>query len=412
MPEAIVLAVLLLFSSVAPVQEVLLNSRTFVQAIYRDRTNQFPKSTPPPVLLVSIDLESINQAKAQADTFDILPMDRRYLAQVISQVAKLNVRAIGVDYILDLPRSQAQKLSQSVQTAIQDRGTWFIFATSDLELEKGIVNPQQSLQGDISFFGWDIRLPDDPTCAEACPFAYLLALSCILERDITPFSLAQSVSEKKQTFQQNLNRYLQQPEGRNTTETFFKQIDPRFGLPTIIDFSIPPQQAYRIVPAWKILSSEVPAYPQQQVAIVASGGYKEAEDNFPMPPAIHYWCQAHKESGLQKKACPLYFTGGEAHAYMVHHFLSGHRIVVIPDALLVIIAALLGKWLSLILSGQNSRRRKKWITLLGTATATYVAAGLQLYIWASVLLPSFLPSVMLWTCVLFTPTTKRRKTYV
>lgn len=89
------------------------------------------------------------------------------------------------------------------------------------------------------------------------------------------------------------------------------------------------------------------------------------------------------------------FARGEAHAYMIHHLLTRHLVVPIPNFMIILLAALLGKYITLILQESPSKRRilmmKMWI-LLGI----YIISSLQIYISVAVLLPWFLPSLTLW----------------
>ena len=162
----------------------------------------------------------------------------------------------------------------------------------------------------------------------------------------------------------------------------------------ILDFSIPPQQIYTPLPAWCLL--EVEDNPnsvcqpldnlQQQIVIIAAGGYEEADDNFPLPLALHFAQQNPSR----------YLTGGEVHAYMVHHFLNRQIVTPIPDILALLLAAIISQGIILnILPSQ----RQKWILILLAANIAYVFISLQLYISLKLLVPLFFPSVLLWTYI-------------
>ncbi|MCC5610471.1 CHAT domain-containing protein [Nostoc sp. CHAB 5834] len=78
--EAIALSVLLIISLLLPVQSFLLQWRVLVQAFYRQITRQVASvASPPPVLLVQIDEESIRKAKISNPK----PMNRQYLASLV-----------------------------------------------------------------------------------------------------------------------------------------------------------------------------------------------------------------------------------------------------------------------------------------------------------------------------------------
>jgi len=195
-------------------------------------------------------------------------------------------------------------------------------------------------------------------------------------------------------------------------------------LHPIIDFSIPPGQVYNSIPAWKLLESGVrgggvtpplqgvgkkSAFPdlQKQVVILAPGGYGEAgisqdkEDNFELPAAVAYW--RSQENPVNQSQV---FTGGEYHAYMVHHLLNQRLVVPIPDLWMIGLAILLGKTMYLL--RQRKSHRFSSLILVTIITTIYGLISLQIYISSTaVLLPWFLPSATLWIYVL--PSVWRRK---
>jgi CHASE2 domain-containing sensor protein len=112
---------------------------------------------------------------------------------------------------------------------------------------------------------------------------------------------------------------------------------------------------------------------------------------------------------LEKQAnCSNTITGGEVHAYMVHHLLSSHRVLQIPDWWIVGIAALVGKGIALVLIRQSAKQQKKQALIVIGATAVYGLVALQSYISASVLIPWFLPVVLVWADTLLA---LKRKAY-
>jgi hypothetical protein len=126
--EAVIIFTLLLISSLLPIQQFLLERRVLVQAIYRQMTGQIEThSTAPPVLLVQIDNESIQKAKISNPK----PIDRKYLASLIDKLTVMQTKVVGVDYLLD--RYQAENdqiIAKSIQTAVNDNHTWFIFSNT------------------------------------------------------------------------------------------------------------------------------------------------------------------------------------------------------------------------------------------------------------------------------------------
>jgi CHASE2 domain-containing sensor protein len=428
--EAIALGVLTLLSLSLPVQDWLLEKRVHSQAVYRQLTGQVSTSASPPVLLVQVDEESIQKAEIA----DPKPMPRNYLASLVEQLARRNARVVGVDYILARPQRQGDNpdgippdrvLRQSLEAAVQQTPhTNFVFAAVRDDREKWlsvyreIASPNWCFVGHINFVRWYmslVPLSDAPT--QKLPFSYLLALAYQLQ--VNPQLDSQS------DFFSQVTDYLKREKGLNY-KTFFSpssQLQPltrssyqwgQMWLHPIIDFSIPPEQVYESIPAWQLLEegadSPKLAYLQQQVAIIVPGGYSDAGvfqeggDSFPLPTAMRYWFN-HANPPVRRHS----ITGGEVHAYMIHHFLNRRLVVPIPDLWLIGVAALLGKFTAKNWESAALRRRQEWAMILLGGTAVYGLVSLQVYISAAVLLPWVLPTVTLWTYVL--PVLLKRKSY-
>jgi hypothetical protein len=169
-------------------------------------------------------------------------------------------------------------------------------------------------------------------------------------------------------------------------------------LHPVIDYSLPPDQVYQTIPAWQLLDKTTAASLSldNQIVILAPGGYGEAgialgQDNFDLPAAVRHWrfWQADASTSLTN------LTGGEIHAYMLHHLLTRHLIVPLPDLWMIGIAAIVGQATVLLLRRQPITRRAGYLWLLG-ATAAYGIASLQLYVSATLLIPWLLPSLTFW----------------
>jgi hypothetical protein len=165
-------------------------------------------------------------------------------------------------------------------------------------------------------------------------------------------------------------------------------------LHPIIDFSLPPQHVYEHISAFELLEGQVPAKIDQQVVLIVPWQYEEAgvnipgADNFPLPKATRFW------RGTTKGTTQ---SGGESHAYMLHHFLHQHIIIPIPDFLMILIAALLGK--SLGSSHLYKSASRKQILLLSGGSLVVVVITWQLYITCQVLVPYFLPLLTFWSYI-------------
>lgn len=409
--EASALATLLFLSFLVFTQDLLLDTRLLAQACYRDKTNQIPANRLPPVRLIAIDQMSINQADAEINGFEIMPMDREYLAKLVTRLSNWNAKVIGIDYYLRTQEPKEEKLADSIQQAVQEQNSWFVFSVHQQhqwQVTKRIASPKWSLQGDTSFIPWYVEQPDDEICHTSCPFAYLLALSHRLNQHSNLVTVPQPNLNSPSNFQQQINQTLknnrehEQGQAKMIPSVNLTNIPRPFH--SIIDFSIPPDQVYQWIPAQTFLDlpfsdEELNRSITQQIVMIASGGYLDAEDNFSTPLAIGYWRQQQLSEQRQENF-PDVFTGGEAHAYMIHHFLSQHQVILVPDFLIILLAAVLGKAVTLVLLGNRLPHRYQVTGALVGVTVAYGFLGLQTYIWFSVLIPWLLPSVMFWFYVL------------
>ncbi|NEO99748.1 MAG: CHASE2 domain-containing protein [Symploca sp. SIO2E9] len=428
--EARWLGFFLLLSLLPPVQDLLLEPRILVQSVYRSVTNQIPSRGEhesrgvPAVRLVQIDATSL-----KADTYtskQINPIDYNYLAKLLNRLSQLNAKVIGIDYILDDPKQDYSQLQQSVGDAV-GKGSWLLFGSTAegysrrATVSEEIAQPNWSMEGEISFSPWYIELPPaDIKSSELFPFAYLLALIHTLNQE-TASGLPPPDLESSTNLQQSVIEYLGEGKEVNQAVSFLSQLrlhpitsySHQFiqqWLHPIIDFSIPPNRVYEGISACKLLGScqgkgTIPENFEQELVLIVPGGYPEAgleaegEDNYAIPLAVAFW--RGKEGWGEFLAGKRTFTGGETHAYMIHHLLTQRLVVPIPDVWMILLAALLGKGVALVFL-DNPRQQKQLLMWLGGAIAVYGWIGLQVYISAEVLLPVVLPSVVLWNYVRIT----------
>ena len=430
--EVIAVLSLLFLSLCHPVQDFLLEHRILAQALYRDLTNQVsPQSAAPPVLLVHVDSESIRRSNMVTPK----PMDRTYLAKLVNRLAKARTPVVGIDYLFDRqhPR-QDQTLAQSVHQSIADQQTWFVFAALQdpdgkdvgVHPETNIAPSQASLQAHIKAFPNYLKLAGpEQTCQQSCPFAYLLALvasytQTIPNHQVQP-ELDASNALKTRLFEDirwnavpgSQLEWLHQLRLHPITEGASDL--GQLWLYPILDFSIPPHQIYDRLPAWSLLEESIPAArikPSPSVVMIAAGGYDGAgisqPDYFPVPPAMKYWRErlqlsSQEDSEVTSGLADLpRFTGGEAHAYMIHHLLTRRLVIPIPDAWLVLLAAILGKATILPFNQMPLKRQGRLCLSLGLlgGTGIYLLLGWQLYISAAVLLPWLFPVAIVWLYVL------------
>ncbi|BAZ02893.1 putative Chase2 sensor protein (plasmid) [Tolypothrix tenuis PCC 7101] len=447
--EGIALTALLLISLQIPIQNHLLGRRLWVQSLYRQLTGKVAKQDIPPVLLVQIDDESIKKSKGKIS--NPRPMNREYIASLVNKLTDRSAKIIGIDFVLDRHQPQNDKiLAQAIKTGVNKspNPTWFIFAGEESDagvwqtVIPEIASSNWSLDGEIEILFCDeiqripcyiTLLPSSGNNSKPFPFAGILALSHQLQSSTNNLSkdnknnlqIPQPKLDSQSNFWQQLNSHLNKnkqnirentilnsPRSRLQPITDYSTILSQMWLHPIIDFSIPPNQVYESVPAWKLLEQDSKNLPlanlQKQVVIIAAGGYDEAgmsmdkEDNFDVPPALDFW---RLQQGNNSKIIP----GGEVHAYMVHHFLTQRLVIPIPDVWILGIAVLMGKYLYFLLR-KHSHYRWQWLILLSLLTVVYGIISLEIYISSrAIVIPWFLPSATVWTY--FTSAFLRRKVY-
>lgn len=424
--ETVAVSVVLILSFQIPLQDFLLEQRIWVQSIYRTITGQVPQGTPP-VMLIHIDQESISRANIDGNKID--PIDRKYLARIIQKASTLETKVIGLDYFLNSPTTEDQLLAQSIRTAIERKGIWFVFGTkkdlrkTEVKITDKIVNINQSLRGYTNAPLWYIKLlTANEDCIQSCPFSYLLAIAHTLNQNPPSPDLPNPKLRNKTDFRLQVIAHLKKINNQNQQITFLKKArltgitdfaNEQFSqlwLQPIIDFSIQPGQVYERIPAWKFLESSFDQKDKlrskQQIAIIAPGGYDRAgvipgSDTFPLPRAFAYWQERSYKMANSQETYLQKFTGGEGLAYMVHHLLRQRFVIPIPDLWMMVAAIFLGKGTTLILC-QHQRQQRRWLIGLGSATAVYGLVGLQVYISGAVLVPWVLPSTVFWIFVLST----------
>ena len=450
--EAVYLAAFLTLSLIPPIQDLLVESRLLMQAAFYQFTQSSQNYVPnpnqrSPVLLVQIDRKSLKKDKVEL--INNRYMDYSYLARVLDKLIQSNARLIGVDYILDRDKQQPEntrKLQQAVNKAIA-KGSWLVWGAYEADNEgvsPQIANLNQSMSGDISLYDWYVELPQ-MDCSDSCPFAYLLALShCLLKKNLIQDLRTDNVNTVIATTGSNpkpleigsecvspiINEdtntvNLPQPQKSKTDfrESVISSINTqeqktdflqRLESPAInnffqwfqpvIDYSIPPKQAYETISACELLGTCTPtpaianANLQSKIIIVAPGGYEQAgvdeagEDNSSLPLPIAFWRGRKGWNDFFEGEAT--FTGGEAHAYTVHHFLNQRLLVPIPNFLMVLLAAVVGKFIIKVLQNHPGRVKLGWV-VLGTTAIVYVFVSLQVYISEAVLIPIFFPFLVL-----------------
>lgn len=432
--EAIAIALLALISWQLPVQGWLLEQRLLMQSLYRHATAQLPP-TQPPTLIVQIDNESIRRANLA----DPQPMDRVYLSQLVRRAHALGAPIIGIDYLLDRPQvGRDQQLSAAIAAAVQD-GRQLVFATlvdrrgDTLAPLPSFAQPEWSLLGDITLFSYGDYLRYvsllSPTHRDLdrVGLPYWLALLDALpqwETEAAPLPTVQSGlgAEPGGRWGDRLVAWVE----HQTGQPFQQVLTPRaevspltnlsYGLgqvwlSPIFDFSLPPDRVYQTLPAWQLLDPPSPSSPpfdpqNPPIVLIAAGGYGSAgitapdEDNYLPSAATRYW-RSYEPQAQRNRI----LTGGEAHAYAIHHFRHGHLVIPVPDLWMVLLAAIAGKaiarfWLptltpshaaTLATPGKRIRRRVQWGGMIAGVALGFTWLSAQIFVSAQLLIPIALP---------------------
>ncbi|WP_036028263.1 CHASE2 domain-containing protein [Leptolyngbya sp. PCC 6406] len=407
--EVLTVATLALLSLVPPLHNLLMDQRIEVQARYRGLTAQVPPPVAPPVVLLQIDQETF----ARQGLRDYKPINRGLLADILAGLNQQGAQVIGIDYILDLAQEEHdQTLNQVIRQGIEQNQIWTVFITARnpdgrwIQPYGAVTPPEWILQGDARVPHWYLR-PRSSRAGQPIPFSYQLALAHHLQQQARsgdldlprPRVTGQPLDSQVQGYLRENEPLLPPRADLHWVTRLSYKLHQRW-LQPLLDFSIPPDQVYTPVLAWEFLADPAAALGQgtislaDKVVVIAAGGYYEAglsrdgEDNLPLPPGMGYW---RNRLNIDRVG----FTGGEAHAYMIHHLLTQRLVLPIPDLVLVLVAALVGKgWV--IYCTPRSGQRWHIIAGLAAGTALYGVLSLQLYISGAVLLPWLLPSLTVW----------------
>jgi CHASE2 domain/CHAT domain len=431
--ELFLLVVFLTLSCLTPVQQFLLNQRVAAQAIYRDRTGQVPPASVPPVTVVQIDEASVRQDSRIANP---TPINRSYLADIVHRLSEFKAEVIGFDYLLDRPVGDEQKLNQALQNALQKNNAWIVFGAPYNTFEdpnifvteaNKISSRQWSMQGYVAQLPQHLILPyPNEDCRRVCPFGYVLALAQTASQDITPLALPQLNSQTDLRTQLTEAIARVTPASPRLAQLERSRLHPMstwmyetFGVlwfNPILDYSIPPDRVYQRIAAWRILEKplQLPELPNQ-IVLIGAGEYPDpnaavggALDIHPVPAAVSYWRSRLSEkngaagfpngnSDNRPAHLPV-LTGTEIHAYIIHHLLSQRIVTPIPDVCMVVVAALLAKWMLLALhrTPQWTRQHRSYLQygFIGGAIG-YGWFSLQSYLSIGIVFPWFLPTAVI-----------------
>lgn len=391
-----------------PIMDFLIEMRMFSQSIFRDFTGQIPEEKTP-IQLVVIDQESLNEAreKPEFSNFEVYPMDRRYLTKIFQDLSNYNPQIIALNYEIYTESNFDLEFKNTLISLIKNQKSWLIFSTNFYRNRKSlakIVNPHWSLEGDVSYYEGEISFPlyNNLTCQNYCSFSYLMALSFLLKNNSTLTNLPQPNFHQNQVlFKNQVNEYLNNQQSQDLIINQLAKNKPFLGWRSPIDYSLPPQQVYNWISAKDLTSLKLDS--TEKIFIITAGGYKEATDNLSQNFATYYWCFLTKRKQPNNNASCLasnfqidpYFTAGENHAYMTYQMIFNHRIVAIPDFYLVILATIVGKWLTLILVNYSLDKRKKLILYYLLGVLIFNLINLEIFVITGFLIPNLFPSIII-----------------
>ncbi|NEQ33644.1 MAG: CHASE2 domain-containing protein, partial [Leptolyngbya sp. SIO4C5] len=410
--QAAAIASVAVLSLIPGVQKSLLGGRLLTQAVYRQVTQQLPAAQLPPVVLVQIDNESVRKSPLLGQPN---PINRQYLGDLLAALVELDAQVIGIDYLLDRQQPEDAYLTARLQTAVDQSAPWLIFGSiwqegQEVGVNTEIAGPSWSLQGYAEAIKWHLVLPWEPgSCADSCPFTYLMALAQLYHQTTEPAQQIQPARQRQEDLKTDLLEAIAaQPENESLQALYHLQYS-RLALLSywlyqpwfqpIVDFSIPPDRVFTPISAYEVLASpqQVAARieGEQQVVLVGAGGYGSAggddwSDVSAVPLAIAYWRQQFPDWAGSK-----YFTGSEGNAYMVHHLRRNHWVIPIPDLGIIGLAAIAGAGIAQVWPPH------RWgLLALATATAGYSLVCLQLFVTANLVWPWLLPSITVWIYLL------------
>jgi hypothetical protein len=412
--QGLALAAVAVLSVVPTVRETLLSGRLLTQAVYRNLTGQFPKASPP-VVLVQVDEASRRESEALIDP---TPISQRYLANLLEELTTKGATVVGIDYLLDLPQpEESPLLASAVRKSVAEAQAWLVFAAIlEGQTEVGvnansqIIEPVWAMEAYTNFPSGYLALPwpEQPMCSQTCPFSYVLALAShydVAHPDGIRPALTNTEPLRRQLLMAVTN--TNNPSLRALKAQRISPITALSGhfkqrwLRPLLDFSLPPDRVFHRIPAYQLLdgldANDAGAIANAAVVLIGGVEYSGEgigihQDIAPNPPAVQYWRDQDRDRSDSRT-----FAGVEAIAYSVHHFLTAYRLIPVPALWMVGVSAIVGAAVARPLEQSSSPWGLFW---LSGGTVGYGLMSLQGAIWTPVLLPWLLPSATVWIYVL------------
>jgi hypothetical protein len=368
--EAIVLIALAIFSCQTGIQYTMIDRRQLTQAFLLDIVHlTIPeKSTlKPPILLVKVDDNSLN-AKGVIDKD---PLDRGYMASLVTQASRLKAPVIGIDYVFkDNNRPRQIELSQALAEAHKhSRVILGASRTWGTAYEK-IIDPRIRVDGDI-----DVNVASN--LKYEYPVFFARTIGDLQNPRMKAIPFPQQILYQWNAFKSKDHRL-------NPTNAYYHSITAMSAwigqqwLNPWINYAISTDQAYEAISSQDFLELSDPI--SQVLLIVPS----EEFDKFKMPAVLNYHI-AQEE-----------MAGGEIHAYQLYNLLTHSLITPIPDLWMIGLAGIIGKlllhWLQ-NLPIDRSLSRRGWFVL--TIILPMFAYGLSFWAYSivSIIVPILFPTL-------------------
>ncbi len=377
--QAIAIGLVSLTSLLTPVQDLMLDGRLYVQALYRQTTRQIPNDRPQ-IRIVQIDEASLRGGLIPARKIN--PIDRVALAGIVDRITRYKPKVLAIDYLLDRPMSEdpilAKQITQTAQKQIPVIFGADLQNNREMDISASITRLDTAMQGHVLFYpgylsitGLQMLQPGDAqpssqpssqsssqsqsksssqlspqlSCKARCPFSFLTAFAAQADDrrsvvDHRTFPNTHGTDQRSQLLKNSpeaLSRI--QPTGIPKLLWHWANL----GFQPIVDYSIPPDRIYKTTSAIDLGDrATINSTLLEPIVLLAAGDYSEAginadsRDKFPMPSAIAHWRKTQNQPPQPT------ITGAELQAYMMHHFLYQHYVISIPSIVLIIPAGLLG----------------------------------------------------------------------
>lgn len=459
--ETVLLCTLLLFSALSPIRDLGTDSRLFLQAIIRSIAppiiSSEQRTNNPPVQIISIDQDSINDARNRYPDFQTEIIDRRYLADIIQNLNALDSKIIVVNYLLDqnarLDFTEVDtSLQDSIYSLIEDNQAWLVFAAvnnGDKPLNQ-YANLQWSFWADNTYFPGRIDIPSTSTCEHECPMGFSMARLYLFSQWLETEDKVQQATILNRSLVESLECSHSSRDIVNTnncaqTNNSFKNVikdqlfafeqssewSRHFGLSyldsnrpknvgsvwhlmtsiffpySIIDYSVSPNSVYEKISAQQFLQIDADSEDSSQtryrdrVVMIDAGDYRQVEKaHSSLPMAMRYWCSLPQRiSQGEVSSCDRLLTSGEIHAYATYQYLQGRNLRQVSFFWMTVLGIIIAKSIQLKLAEYNYFERKKYASITYGIVLVVYLLNLGVFFVFDLFIPLLIPgcTILMYT---------------